>query len=83
MCRRSSQIVSLVIALLCGGVTRGASPVVVPSLPPSDFADTEIVTNVPFSAGGAHDREFIESEALPLTDRAVVCYNFRYENFCV
>ena len=64
MCRRSSQIVSLVIALLCGGVTRGASPVVVPSLPPSDFADTEIVTNVPFSAGGAHDREFILSIAL-------------------
>ena len=49
MCRRSSQIVSLVIALLCGGVARGASPVEVPSLPPSDFADTEIVTNVPFS----------------------------------
>ena len=64
MRRRSSQIVSLVIALLCGGVARGASPVVVPNLPPSDFADAEIVTNVPFCAGAAHDREFILSLAL-------------------
>ena len=64
MCRRSSQIVFLAIALLCGGMARGASPVEVPSLPSSDFADAEIVTNVPFSAGGAQDREFVLSIAL-------------------
>ena len=64
MRRRSSQIVFLVTALLCGGVARGASPVVVPNLTPSEFVDTEIVTNVPFCAGTAHDREFILSIAL-------------------
>ena len=64
MRRRSSQIVFLVTALLCGGVARGASPVVMPNLPPSDFADAEIVTNVSFCAGAAHDREFILSIAL-------------------
>ena len=64
MCRRSSQMVFLAIALLCGGMARGASPVEVPSLPSSDFADTEIVTNVPFSAGVAQDREFVLSIAL-------------------
>ena len=64
MRRRGNRLVFLVAVLLCGGVAKGASPVVVPNLPPSDFADAEIVTNVPFCAGATHDREFILSLAL-------------------